>query len=272
MSTEKELAYRYDLFIASDWRDRFDILVNDNVQFPVEGSILDINCGTGGYAVELAQNLTGKGEVIGLDSSKDRVEIARAKALAKKLDNLTLRQANPLELPFPDGRFDLVIGDSSLPPTAETAPMLKEMIRVARHDAQVILKMTTAGSFDEFFSIYWEALATCGLADQLWQPLESLIKERHTISEAEDMAAQAGLNMITSYSRKEEFACETALQFLESPLILDVFLAGWLGIVPETRRLDVVEAITHTIEQERHAGAFEFSIKATAIAGRKMGL
>ena len=47
MSNEKELAFRYDLFITPDWRDRFDTLINQSIKLPAEARILDVNCGTG---------------------------------------------------------------------------------------------------------------------------------------------------------------------------------------------------------------------------------
>src|SRR5580765_2458086 len=80
MIDQKELAFRYDLFIAPDWRDRFDTLINENVELPTEGEILDVNCGTGAHAIELAENLRDKGAVIGIDPGVERIAIARAKA------------------------------------------------------------------------------------------------------------------------------------------------------------------------------------------------
>ena len=35
-SNEKELAYRYDLFITPEWRDRFDTLINGSIEMPTE--------------------------------------------------------------------------------------------------------------------------------------------------------------------------------------------------------------------------------------------
>jgi ubiquinone/menaquinone biosynthesis C-methylase UbiE len=269
MSDDKELAYRYDLFIAPDWRDRFDALVSKHVKLPLEGRILDVNCGTGGYAIEVAEGLRGKGEVVGVDSGAERLEIARAKALVKRLSSVTFEQSLPYDLRFDSEEFDLVIGDASLLPVNELEDVLVEMIRVAKPGARVALKLATRGSFDEFFSIFWEALHDLALQDEVWSELQSLIDERRTVSDTEALARQAGLRQIVSFINKEVFPYETGSDFLSSPLIRDTFLTDWLDIVPEDRRQEVCELIDGIIERERTEAPFEVSIKATVISGVK---
>jgi cytochrome c peroxidase len=44
--------------------------VNESVEIPTEGRILDVNCGTGAHSIELAVRLRGKGEVVGVDPRK----------------------------------------------------------------------------------------------------------------------------------------------------------------------------------------------------------
>src|ERR1700686_5931485 len=61
MCNSKELAFRYDLFITPDWRYRFNTLVNESIEMPVEGRILDVNCGTGAHTIELAERMRGQG-------------------------------------------------------------------------------------------------------------------------------------------------------------------------------------------------------------------
>src|SRR6185436_16266558 len=117
MNNEKELAYRYDLFITPDWRDRFDTLINEHIQLPSEGRILDVNCGTGAHSIELAVKMKGKGEVIGVDPSAERIAIARAKAMAKRIDDVIFEQSSPTILVFDSFEFDAVIGDASMLPT-----------------------------------------------------------------------------------------------------------------------------------------------------------
>lgn len=269
MSNERERAFRYDLFITPDWRDRFDTLVNESVDIPAEGRVLDVNCGTGAHTIELAEHLRGKGEVVGVDPSAERIELARAKALARKLDNLTFQQGSDTRLPLSDLGFDFVIGDASMLAANDIEDVLSEMVRLAKPQGRVVLKLTTRGSFDEFFSIFWEALLSAELMDEVWTPLEQMMNERRTISDAEVAAKQAGLRKVVSFTSMEEFSFENGESFLTSPLIEDFFLDDWMAIVPESRRSEVRERIVSIIERERHGAPFEISIKATVVAGTK---
>ncbi|MEN3333663.1 MAG: hypothetical protein V7641_3028 [Blastocatellia bacterium] len=268
-SNEKELAYRYDLFITPDWRDRFDTLINENIEMPTEGRILDVNCGTGAHAIELAERMRGKGEVIGIDPSAERLELARAKAQVKKIADVTFEQGNAPPLRFADREFDGVIGDASLLHAREIEPLLGELLRVAEVDAPVVLKLATHGSFGEFFSIYWEALHDVGIDEQVWTRLEALINGCPTISEAESMGERAGLRDLQNFSSIEEFTFESGEAFLDSPLIKDTFFDEWLAIIPAARHQEVRQRIAAIIDRERYGTVFYVSIKATLIAGRK---
>lgn len=269
MTDAKELAFRYDLFITPDWRDRFDTLVNESLKLPVDVRILDVNCGTGAHSLELAERMRGKSEVIGVDPSAERIALARAKALVKKIDNVRFEQSPASDLPFDSHEFGAVIGDASMLNTAEIQEVLAEMVRVVQPEGRVVLKLATRGSFDEFFSIYWEALLQVGMADEVWTELERLINERLTVSDAERMAEQLGLLKVESFISREEFTYETAEDFLEAPLVTDRFLSEWLEIVPEESREEVRSQIINIIERERHEEPFSVSVKATLIVGVK---
>lgn len=263
------MAYRYDLLITPDWRERFDILLNENVKLPAEGRILEVNCGTGALAIELAEKMRGKGEVLGTDPNAERIEIARAKAQVKKVEFVAFEQSSPECLRYDSFEFDAVIGDASMLPTDEIEDVLAEMIRVAQPDAPLVLKMATRGSFDEFFSIYWEALFGAGLSDEVWAELEALIKASATIEDAERMAVRAGLRDVKNFTAKEEFNFETGDEFIESPLIKDVFLPYWFAIIPEERQEEVRAQLVSIIDRERRDATFDISIKATLVTGVK---
>jgi ubiquinone/menaquinone biosynthesis C-methylase UbiE len=269
MSNDKELAYRYDLFIAPDWRERFDTLLDENIEFPAEGRILEVNCGTGGHAIELAEQMKGKGAVTAIDPSPERVEIARAKAQVKKVTDVEFKEASATSLPFEENEFVSVVGDASMMSAEQIEKVLAEMLRVAKPGASVVLMVTTRGSFDEFFSIYWEALHRAGLVEEVWAKLESMINERGIVSEIESMASRLGLTDVESFLSKEEFLYETGSAFISDPLIEDGFLGKWLSIIPPERRQEVKDSIASLIDSERHNAPFDVSIKATLIAGIK---
>src|SRR5438270_10151597 len=84
----QELAYLYDLYIVPTWRELFDRLVDEEVKPPKQGRLLDAECGTGSYAIDLSAKLGPKAEVIGVDPSDERLELARAKAQVKKLHHV----------------------------------------------------------------------------------------------------------------------------------------------------------------------------------------
>lgn len=265
----KELAYLYDLYIVPGWHEAFDSLVDEAMQLPQEGKFLDAQCGTGSYTVDLAARGGAKTEVIGVDPSAERLALARGKAEVKKLDRVSFQQGSLQMLPFGAEEFDLVLGDASMFPPAGISAALDELVRVAKRGATVALKLTTRGSFDEFFSIYWEALYNLELLEYGPQ-LEELITARLLVGEAEQLAKDAGLKHVRSTTRKEQFDYTDAQAFLEAPLIEGFFLDDWLALLPdEAARQRVTQQLIEIIDEERHRANFDVSIKATLIIGQK---
>ena len=69
---------------------------------------LDVCCGTGDWAIALADSVGPEGKVYGLDFSKNMLKIAEEKTKSKELTQLELIHGNAMELPFEDDTFDYV--------------------------------------------------------------------------------------------------------------------------------------------------------------------
>src|SRR5918998_3820045 len=78
--SDKELAFLHDLYVATDWGERFAQLVDEHVELPKEGRALYVGAGTGGHALALAQRGGAALELVGVEESEEQVELARAKA------------------------------------------------------------------------------------------------------------------------------------------------------------------------------------------------
>jgi demethylmenaquinone methyltransferase/2-methoxy-6-polyprenyl-1,4-benzoquinol methylase len=107
-----EVSPRYDLLnrVLSLGRDRAWRRTAVKMARP-EGArrILDLATGTGDLALEFARAEGFEGEVLGLDLSAEMVRLARKKAAARKLSHrVQFREGDALEIPEPDGFFDIV--------------------------------------------------------------------------------------------------------------------------------------------------------------------
>jgi len=253
--------------VATDWGERFAELVDEHLELPEKGRVLYLGSGTGSHALALQERAGEKIALLGIDENEELLELARAKASAVK-DRAEFHRGKLDDLDLPDNEFDCVIGDGSLVSPHRIQRMLGEMVRVAAPNATVALSLPTASSFGEFFSIYWEALHNCGPVDHE-QDVEGLITELPTISEVEQEAQQAGLHEIDSWCQIEEFDYDSGEEFLNSPLIADFLMHGWLATLNEGDRKKVSDEIARVINEERHEAEFALTVKATLVVGRK---
>src|SRR2546423_9635758 len=75
--------------------------------------VLDVGCGPGGWALELAQAYPYM-QVVGIDISARMIDYANAQARASGLDNASFLAKNALDpFDFPEGSFDLSTPASS---------------------------------------------------------------------------------------------------------------------------------------------------------------
>jgi len=264
--TDKELAFLHDLFVATDWGERFAQLVDEHIKLPDEGRALYVGSGTGGHAIALQERAAGL-NFLCIEETEEYLELARAKATVVK-DAAEFRQGKVDQLEFEDNQFDFVIADGSMAEISRIPGVLAEMVRVAKPGATVALSLATAGSFGEFFSLYWEVLHNCGLRGHE-SNVEELITELLTTSELEKLAEHEGLEEVASWSRIEEFNFDSGEGFLNSPLISDFLMSRWLEFLPEESRECVRQTIPGVVNDDRHEAEFTLSVKATLITGRK---
>lgn len=266
VKSDKEIAFLHDLFVATDWGERFAELIDENVVLPAKGRALYLGSGTGGHVIALQERAGERLSFVSVEEHEEYLEIARSKATAENA-SLEFQLGRVDRLSFADDEFDLVIGDGSLVNPERVPAMLAEMVRVARPGSLVIFVLPTASSFGEFFSIYWELLHNCGIEEE--SNVENLISELPSVSEIEELAENAGLEAVTSVSRIEEFRYDSGEQFVNSPLVSDFLMKRWIAFLPENSLAKVKAEIPRVVDEDRQQADFMFSVKATLLSGRK---
>ena len=266
--TNKELAFLHELFVATDWGERFAELIDEHIKLPKAGRGLYVASGTGGHAIALQERASEKLRFLGVDESEENLELSRVKAKAAVKNAMEFRKERLDRLTLEDNQFNLVIGDGSLVHSERVPEMFEEMVRVAAPGGTVALALPTFSSFGEFFSIYWEALHNLGLLDHE-RDVETLITVLPAVSRLEELAEQAGLENVTSTTRVEEFDYESAEKFLSAPLVADFLMPIWLETLPADSHQNVIDEIGRLVNEESRGLEFALTIKATLVMGEK---
>src|SRR5258708_36969692 len=98
--------------------------------------VLDLASGTGEPAISLAIGVGPVGHVTALDLSADLLQIAKGRAEARGLENLTLQQGAAHSLPFPDNNFDVATSRSAVMFFADRVGACRDSRRIMRPRAR----------------------------------------------------------------------------------------------------------------------------------------
>ncbi|MGH9715313.1 MAG: class I SAM-dependent methyltransferase [Candidatus Acidiferrales bacterium] len=145
---------------------------------------LDIATGAGHTALALAPHVA---QVVAYDLTEPMLAETARNASARGLRNVTIRQGTAESLPFPDASFDIVTVRQAPHHFADVRASVREMARVARPAARVVIVDSTAPEDEK-------------LASE-WNHLETLRDPSHVRnyrpSEWREFVASAGLKIVT---------------------------------------------------------------------------
>lgn len=158
------IAGRYDLLnsvmtagLHHTWRVR----AADRAGVGPGDSVLDVCCGTGDLAFELATRVSPGGHVVGCDFSEPMLDLAREKAAKAAAEPVRFEWADALQLPYDAGRFDAVTVGFGVRNFADRELGLREMTRVLRPGGRlVVLEFTEPqrAPFSTFYSLWFDRI------------------------------------------------------------------------------------------------------------------
>lgn len=124
------------LSIDKIWRRKAIKKIKDAGEAP---RVLDVACGTGDFSIAIAKAVR-KGEVIGVDISKEMLEVMRQKVLKNKLESIISQEVGDGEaLRFPDASFDRVVNAFGIRNFEDRDKGLREALRVLKPGGRLVI-------------------------------------------------------------------------------------------------------------------------------------
>jgi demethylmenaquinone methyltransferase/2-methoxy-6-polyprenyl-1,4-benzoquinol methylase len=139
------------------WRQR----AADRAELGPGDAALDVCCGTGDLAIELAARVGPEGTVVGCDFSEPMLELARRKAGDRELSQVRFEWADALELPYPNGAFDAVTVGFGARNLADLDGGLRELARVLRPGGRLVIHEITQPRrppLSTFYSLWFDRI------------------------------------------------------------------------------------------------------------------
>jgi demethylmenaquinone methyltransferase / 2-methoxy-6-polyprenyl-1,4-benzoquinol methylase len=139
------------------WRER----AAEQTELRPGDSALDVCCGTGDLALELAGRVAPTGHVVGCDFSEPMLDLAREKSSARGAEGIRFEWADALALPYDGDRFDAATVGFGVRNLADLDRGLSEMARVLKPGGRlVILEITqpTRPPLSVFFSLWFDRI------------------------------------------------------------------------------------------------------------------
>ena len=137
------------------WRRR----AADRAGLRAGDAALDVCCGTGDLALEMARRVGPGGSVVGCDFSEPMLDLARQKAAKRGATAVRFEWADALQLPYPDESFDAAAVGFGVRNLADLDRGLAEMSRVLRPGGRlVILEITQPRRppLSTFYSLWFD--------------------------------------------------------------------------------------------------------------------
>jgi ubiquinone/menaquinone biosynthesis C-methylase UbiE len=139
--------WRYDLMgwfvdtflFRGQWRELRQMTINLARIQPGE-QVLDVGCGTGTLAIEVARRVGKAGRVVGIDPSTEQIARARAKGARRHLP-IEFQVGVIEQLSFPDQSFDVVLSTLMMHhlPASLKRQGLTEIARVLKPGGRLII-------------------------------------------------------------------------------------------------------------------------------------
>jgi arsenite methyltransferase len=263
-----------DLVSAIDdvpsWSGPFGAALLERVEMRPGLSVLDVGCGTGFPAIELANRLGGECRVIAVDVWSAALRRARFKAEAQQAVGVAPLKAAAEQLPLAPASIDLAVSNNGLNNVQDETRAFAEIGRVTRPDGQLVITWNLPETMAELYRELEVALAETGLDDALPACAAHIHEKRKPVDHVLALLSRSGFERfdVVRSSFSMRFASGRAL--LGHFLVRLAFRPAWEALVPLPRRDELFSRLEERLDAvARSAGEIRLTVPFACVSSRR---
>jgi arsenite methyltransferase len=209
------------------WSAPFGQLLLREVPYKPYLHVLDLGCGTGFPAIELAERLGPTCQVVALDPWPNALDRARAKNLVYKVSNVRFVDGEGEAMPFADQDFDLVVCNLGLNNWDNPGKVLKDCARVMEKGGLLAMTTNPQGHWHEFYAVVKSVLEKM---EDYAAILRLDKQEAHRLSyeKALPLFKEAGLSPTRRVAETLVFRYMDTAAFMKHHFVGWGFKSGWV--------------------------------------------
>jgi ubiquinone/menaquinone biosynthesis C-methylase UbiE len=230
--------------------------------------VLDLGSGTGYPALLGAHTVGPAGRVVGIDLAEQMLAVARRKATAQGLANVTFRPGDATTLPFEANSFDAVTSRFCLMFLPEISKAVAELVRVLKPHGWVAAAVWSAPEKNPSIGLSMEAIKSVVELP----PPDPTAPGIFRLAKPGDLAGtmeQAGLVDVTDEEFLAEWSYASTEEYYTSLMEIAAPVQNLMAKLSDAQKQEVKRRITQAASNYRRAGRITFPIAVRMVAGRK---
>lgn len=216
------------------WSAPFGLKLLDTIQMKKGITVLDIGCGLGFPALEIAMRLGNTGKVYGIDPWTKALNRAQLKKEIYHIENVNFIQGYAENMPFEDNFFDLIVSNNGINNVSDMNQTMQECSRVSKPDAQLTITLNLDETMIEFYRVLQESLQQHKMLDEIQNMKQHIYSKRRPLSEIITILEHAQFDIINISHDSFQFRFSDGTSMLNHYLIRYWFMDSWKNIMSKT--------------------------------------
>jgi arsenite methyltransferase len=252
------------------WSGPFGAVLLERVEMRPGLSVLDVGCGTGFPAIELANRLGVGCRVIAVDVWGAALRRARFKADVQQAVGVVPLKAAAERLPLAPSSIDLVVSNNGLNNVQNEARAFAEIGRVTRPDGQLVITWNLPETMAELYRELEAALVETGLGDALPACAAHIHEKRKPVDHVLALLSRSGFERFDAERSSFTMRFASGRALLGHFLVRLAFRPAWEALVPSPRRDEVFSRLEDRLDAIGvAAGEVRLTIPFACVACRR---